>query len=249
MKNELRIYPFIKELQYKLKHNDYVVDKSGVKLVEILNARILHLNPLQPTLEFVGKKTNTKYVEKEKAWYLSQNLSIINYVDDVTIWNSCASKDAKKEVNSNYGYLVYSKKNGNQFENVVNTLKNHKESRQAVIIYNRPSIHHDWNERGKRDFICTFYQHFFIRDNKLICLTNMRSNDLIFGTCNDLPWFFYVYNDVYSKLKEFYPELQVGHMDFTANSLHVYERHFETLKKIKLNRIDSIKYMFNKIIR
>lgn len=232
--NEQIIFPFIKELQEKLKNEDFVIDKSGVKIVEVIDANIKELDPFQEKLNFKGKKTNEEYVKKEKQWYLSMDLRIIGWVDDVAIWNYCCSKDEKKTINSNYGYLVYSKENHNQFYNCLNTLKNHKDSRQAVILYNRPSIHNEWNESGKSDFICTFYQHFFIRNNKLICITNMRSNDCVFGLFNDLPWFFYVYRDMYNKLLESYPNLEKGFINFNANSLHVYERHFDLLSKIEL---------------
>lgn len=232
--NENKIIDFIKELQEKLKNEEFVIDKSGVKIVEVLDVHIKNLNPLQETLLFKGKKTNEKYVEKEKTWYLSMDRSIINWVDDITIWNYCCSKDDKKEINSNYGNLVYSDENFNQFENCLNALKNHKESRQAIILYNRPSIYNEWNENGKSDFICTFYQHFFIRNNKLICIVNMRSNDAVFGFFNDLPWFFYVYRDMYNKLLQYYPDLEIGYVNFNANSFHVYERHFDLLSKIDL---------------
>lgn len=254
MTNEKIVWKAYKKLKRKLRKHDFVVDKSGVKVVELLNYTFRGLNPYQQELHFIGKSTNTKYVKKEKAWYDSHDLSINGWVDDVKIWVDCASKDKKRTINSNYGYLVYDKGNGSQFNNCLNTLKNHKESRQALIIYNRPSIYKDAVANGKRDFICTLFQHFFIRNNKLICLTTMRSNDAVFGFLNDLPWFFSVYRDMYRKLKRKYPDLKVGYLDFTPNSFHVYERHFQMLKNMKYNNlfnrcIEKVKHLFKKEVK
>jgi len=194
---------------------------------ELLFIRVdLDMNRTTGILDFTARKSNKDYLTKEKEWYLSKDLST-QKMFDIAIWN--AVKDSSNQVNSNYGYLVYSKGNFNQIEHVVKKLKEDKNTRQAVIIYNRPSIHLEWDDLGSKDFICTFYQHFFIRDNKLDCITSMRSNDCIFGTFNDIPWFEYVYNDVFSRLDG---GIEKGTLVFTANSFHCYSRHFSVLDKI-----------------
>lgn len=111
-----------------------------------------------------------------------------------------------------------------------------RQSFQQDIIYNRPTIHEDAYEDEKHDFICTLYQQFFIRNNRLECITNMRSNDCIFGIFNDSPWFEYVYNDMYQKLLTKYKDLEKGSLIYIANSFHCYERHFEVLERIANNK-------------
>ena len=96
---------------------------------------------------------------------MSQDLSIKGWMDDIKIWQFCASKDDKQEINSNYGWCVFSEANGNQYENCLKKLQADPNSREAMLIYTRPSIHHDAVENGKHDFICTNYSHFFIRNN------------------------------------------------------------------------------------
>ena len=174
-------------------------------------------------IDFGIRKSNEEYLHKETNWYKSKSL---NALTDIKIWNDI--KDVSGQINSNYGYLVYSKGNYNQFAHVVKKLKEDKNTRQAVILYNRPSIHLEHNDLGSKDFICTFYQHFFIRNNKLDCITSMRSNDCIYGTFNDLPWFFNVYNDIFNQLNN----VEKGTMSFITNSFHCYEKHFEILSKI-----------------
>ena len=107
MKNETIIMPFLKQLNTKIQNNEFVVDKTGSKMVELIAPRI-ELIPTQPELNFFNvRKTPKKYCEKEIKWYDSQDLSIIGHVDDVMIWNNVATKDNKHEVNSNYGWCIY----------------------------------------------------------------------------------------------------------------------------------------------
>lgn len=216
-----------KELQAKLK-------KPGARekaTVQIVNAHAVI--PMSAdndgTIEFDWRKTNTAYVEQEKEWYLSHELKI-DRVSNVKIWQSCADRNG--EINSNYGNLVYSRNNFSQFDNALESLKKDKNSRQAMIIYTRPSIHYEWNSFGAHEFICTNFNHFIIDDNKLEMIVSMRSNDAIFGTMNDVPWFTHVYQDMYSKLKETYPELEYGNMHLNLDSFHVYARHYDLLENI-----------------
>lgn len=215
--------PIYKELSKQEKQ------QNGTKEILFMHT-CFDMNKVTGKLEFASRKSNEDYLKKELDWYLSLDPTI-EKVKDVKIWqNICSKKDFT--VNSQYGILVYGEENGYQFQKALENLNKDKDSRQAVIIYNRPAIHEDAYKDGKHDFICTFYQQFFIRNNSLECITNMRSNDCIFGIFNDLPWFEYVYNDMYSKLLAKYTSLKKGNLVYIANSFHCYERHFELLDRI-----------------
>lgn len=195
---------------------------NGMK--EIIFAKVeFDMNQATGILDFSVRKSNEDYLHKEKEWYASKSL---NALTDITIWNNI--KDLSGQVNSNYGYLVYSKGNFNQFHHVVKKLKEDRNTRQAIILYNRPSIHLEANDLGGKDFICTLAQHFFIRDNKLDCIVSMRSCDAFYGLFYDLPWFENVYNDVFNQLDN----IEKGTLTFVANSFHCYERHFDLLEKL-----------------
>ncbi len=220
------LLPIYKELNNQEKQD------NGTKEILFMHA-MFDMSKTTGKVEFESRKSNEDYLKKELDWYLSLDPTI-EKVRDVKIWqNICSKKDST--VNSQYGILVYGEPNGNQFQKAFESLVNDKDSRQAVIIYNRPTIHEDAYEDGKHDFICTFYQQFFIRNSKLECITNMRSNDCIFGIFNDLPWFEYVYNDMYQKLLARYTNLEKGSLTYIANSFHCYERHFGVLEKIAGN--------------
>lgn len=227
--NECEIlYKVITPLYYNLINEEFC--ENGT--VEVL-AQQMVLDPLQPFLNFNNvKKSNKKYIQKELDWYLSENLSIIGHVDDIKIWNEVCTKDSKKEVNSNYGYLLFNKGNGSQYQNCLNVLKKDKSSRNGIIVYNRPSIYKDYLRDGMHDMICTMFSHFLIRNNKLHMIHVMRSNDLIFGFMNDFAWCCFIYQNMYSDLTDTYKDLKVGNIYWQSDSMHVYERHFNILKNI-----------------
>jgi thymidylate synthase len=233
MNNEQIIFPYILEFYNKIQQKDFIVDKTGVKCVEILCIKIDKLNPLQPNLNFNNiRKTPENYVKKELNWYLSQSLSIINYVDDIQIWNQVCTKDNKKEINSNYGWCIFSKENYYQYNFSLDELVNNQDSRRACMIYNRPSITKEYNKNRMSDYICTFYTQQFIRNNKLIYIVDMRSNDFKAGFFSDFPWHCFVYTKFYNELKEKYNTIKIGEIIWKVNSFHVYERDFDMIKNI-----------------
>lgn len=206
------------ELIRKHQQSEYVIDKTGQKVVEIIGATFIADSGT------IVREPNMDYVKRELEWYESQSL----YVDDIpgdtpAIWKQVASSEGK--INSNYGYLIWSEDNYNQYSNVLNELKNNPDSRRATMIYTRPSIHNEYNYKGMSDFICTYANQFFIRDGKLYSHYIMRSNDAVFGYCNDYYWAKHVHDKLAKDLN-----LQTGDLIWTASSLHVYERHFKFLE-------------------
>lgn len=201
----------------RLKRNDDVMNGT----YEIRNA---HFRVNEPTI-FGG--INEEYIAAELEWYNSQMLSVdalaMIYGKRVKIWDNVA--DDNMFINSNYGWLIYSKENGYQYEHVKATLKDDPQSRQAVMVYTRPSIHVDAFRNGRHDFICTNTVQYFLRDNRLTCQVNMRSNDAIFGFNNDCAWQKHVLHKLADDL-----DVEPGPMTWSVGSLHVYERHWHLIK-------------------
>jgi hypothetical protein len=73
MTNEKAIFPFYKELNNKVQLEEFIIDKSGVKVVELMAPRMI-LNPQQKYLNFVGRKSPIKYIAQEDEWYMSHEL-------------------------------------------------------------------------------------------------------------------------------------------------------------------------------
>ena len=201
--------------------------------VELI-ARKVQLDPYAPYI-YIDKNFQTpkKYVKAELDWYKSMDLSIIGHegIESNPTWQSCCTKDEKKEINSKYGWCVFTEENGSQYDNCLEVLKKDKTTRNAIIMYNRPEIYKDYKRNGMHDMICTLYSHFFIRHNRLYMIHNMRSNDVRYGfICSDLAWNCFVYQNMYEDLKSTYPDLEVGTIIWTSDSMHLYSRHFDDLK-------------------
>lgn len=230
--NEDRLRKTFRNFEYKVNHDIVVIDKSGVKTVEILGWQCRDLNPWQPLLNFNGKGTSINYCKEELQWYLSQDLSVEKIGEVAKIWKQICSTDGK--VNSNYGWCIFSKENYSQFENVLNELIKHPDSRRATMIFTRPSMWEDYNKDGMNDFICTWGVHCFIRDKQLYYIVNQRSCDIWFGLRNDFAFHCYIYQTLFGNLKAAGIDLEKSKdgIIYNCDTIHMYERHFNLLDTI-----------------
>ena len=152
------------------------------------------------------------YAEAEWQWYLSGDRNIKKLGDIYgkvpEIWKRMA--DAKGDVNSNYGYQW---ERNDQIGEVINILKNYRETRQATIsIYDGKEI-----DKYTYDTPCTYAIQFTIVNNRLNMCVTMRSNDLWYGFCNDQYQF--------SKLQEMIAKeinMDMGTYYHFAHNLHIY---------------------------
>ena len=210
----------------ELEAKRFTIDKTGQKTIEILGASFIADEPA-----IFGNPVQS-YIDAELKWYESgsTNINDIHGVDKdpPAAWQYAANDNG--EINSNYGHLIDSPKFYNQFYNAIDELIKNPDSRRAQMVYNRPSIWVEYNENGKSDFICTNAQTFYIRDNKLHMVSQMRSNDVVFGYKNDYAWAQHLMDRAVDTLNdEWHPEptrVTKGDLIWQVMNLHVYERHF-----------------------
>lgn len=123
--------------------------------------------------------------------------------------------------NSNYGEMCLRLKNHmglTQFDWCIEKLKRDKNTRQSVAFYNNPNYQYFSND----DFVCCLTQLFNIKDNKLNTVINSRSNDLINSFRFDSIWWRIFQTLICNKLKETYPDLEIGYMLINIFSAHYY---------------------------
>lgn len=109
-------------------------------------------------------------------------------------------------------------------QDVLRKLKDDSSTRQAVLPIIRP---YDLRVVTK-DFPCTQVLQLMIRDSKLHMFTTMRSNDFGWGLQYDLPVF-----TIFQEILANTLQVEVGEYWHTANSLHIYDYHFDLLEKIE----------------
>ena len=128
------------------------------------------------------------------------------------------------KVESNYGtYLM-----GTQWLWLLKELKKDKDSRRCTIVIHQPM--HKY--KNTSDMPCTQYIQFFIRNNKLHMGVSMRSNDIIFGFCNDVFTFTLFQQLLLNDLRAVYPDLELGNYYHHTGSMHLYERHYGMAQNI-----------------
>ena len=205
--------------QEALYNEDFVLDKTGVKLLEIVGASFI------ADEDAIFGKVNYDYVKREIEWYNSQSLNVNDIPGNIPkIWQDISDRDGY--INSNYGWCIFSKENHDQYQNVLNELNNNPRSRRATMIYTRPTMWNDYDRNGMSDFMCTNAVQYVVRDNKLDCIVQMRSNDVVYGYKNDRAWQKYVLENLAKELR-----VEVGNIHWQVGSLHVYEAHFDMVDK------------------
>jgi thymidylate synthase len=216
----------------ELNDEAFTIDKTGQKTIEMIGASFLATEPS------IFGKPSQEYIDAEINWYESQSTNIYDIhgtdQEPPAAWKYSADKHGN--INSNYGHLVFSEKYHSQFQNAFDELFRNPDSRRAQMIYNRPSIWVEFDEGGKSDFICTNAQTFYIRDGVLQMVSQMRSNDVVYGYKNDYAWAQYLMDKFVSQwnqLAEVYGDhdpIEKGLMMWQVMNLHVYERHFHLVK-------------------
>ena len=209
------------EFASQLKRGDYVVNKDGSKVLEITAAQFI------ASEDHIFGKPNQDYIQRELDWYTGMSLNVNDIPGETpAIWKLVSSKN--DEINSNYGWCIFSEANGHQYQNVLKTLLRQPSSRQAVMIYTRPTMHVDSTRDGMSDFMCTNAVQYFIRGSKLTAIVSMRSNDAWAGYRNDVAWQQYVLDVLCADINRdgSLGTIVPGEIVWQAGSLHVYEPQF-----------------------
>ena len=193
--------------------------KGDSRAIELLNQSITIDDVCQINIYNPKRKFNVRYALLEFMWYLSQDQNVRNIGKAASTWKDIASVDGL--VHSNYGVCLH-----NGWDRVVNELVRFPESRRAVIALNQPDV-----DYGMKDVPCTMFVQFFVRDDKLHLIWNMRSSDFAFGFCNDVAVGMLFLQMMRNELMERtdIPWIGLGSFTYNATSLHCYEPHWHLL--------------------
>jgi thymidylate synthase len=234
--------PFVSSLNHEFQEVIHRIETIGTvsaprgQKVKELEMATLEISPVFAIPEFGARKFNWKYFAGELAWYLEKDNHIGFISQFSNFWGNIASTEGY--INSNYGKLLF----GSQLQWALDSLKKDKNTRQAVCFLNQPKFQYE----GNKDFVCTMYLNFWIRDNKLNMKVQMRSNDIFYGLSYDAPFFSFVMQTMWHWLKPTYEDLALGTYYHCADNIHFYERHFELAEKIRFEELDDPTYFLLK---
>lgn len=104
-----------------------------------------------------------------------------------------------------------------QFRLVEERLRKDPASRRGLAMIYIPED----TQVDKLDTPCAAYLHFMIRDSKLVCICNMRSQSALMV----LPYDFFLFSMIQECLAVRL-QLDVGDLVYTSNSFHIYDDEF-----------------------
>lgn len=173
---------------------------------------ILDTNDKDELLKSFGKLDKKEWAEAEFEDRVSQQR-----LNPGNAWRIREDVWAEFMHDGKFSY-TYSERYGDQVEKVIESLKTHPSSRNAIIAMWDPTIDID-RIGGKMRVPCTMYYQVLIRNGKVNMIYNIRSNDLMTHWCYDI-W-------LSIKLQEYIAEklgLPVGSFIQFVGSLHTYKK-------------------------
>lgn len=202
-----------------------ISDPRSSSTKEIVDVCLEIKNPISSLYKNEIRSSQKRYIAAEFIWYFMGRNDVEFISKFAKFWKNIQNPD--ETVNSSYGHLLFTKKNKhglNQYQWALQSLQKDINSRQAVLHFNLPEHQHFEN----KDFVCTMYASFLIRNNKLRMSVKMRSNDVILGLPTDIAFFTVLQQQLLQHLKQTtYPNLELGSYSHIVDSMHIYERDFE----------------------
>lgn len=181
-----------------------------------------------PVISLKTGKCSLEYLAGETLWYWSSR-NDLNFISKFgSLWNKLT--DDGEHCNSAYGYILQKKHGFNQIEKVIELLEKDRYSRRAVLNINVPNE----NVIDTKDEMCTICLIYQIRNERLNCTCVMRSNDIKYGTRNDLGYFLFLQKYIADRLG-------VGYGTYThfAASIHVYDRDYDYVRAVAYGNNDT----------
>jgi len=220
---------YSKLLRRLVESPEYESSPRGLKCNEILDVGMTIQRPWLNLFKNERRDLPLKYLTGELIWYFSGK-NDLKYIEKYSrFWGKIKNPD--DTLNSAYGKLIFVDKNEfewTQWSWAMNCLIQDKDSRKAIIHFNTSSHQYAQN----RDFVCTMYLQFFVRDNCLHMISYMRSQDIILGMSYDVPFFSLLMKCMRKELLPFYPDLMVGTYTHRIGSLHIYEDKLQLAKEM-----------------
>ena len=184
-------------------------EPRGYRCKELISPQLILKNPKNCLITLKDRRLNYAYLIIEKMMYLSQICNpeiLIAYNNKMRDFLNLNTQD----FDGAYGPRI---RENEQLRYVYEELKQDPDSRRAVV-----TIHNSKDCQPTKDSACTLNWHFMIRDGKLDMIVDMRSNDVLWGTCLDVPAFAFIQEVVAMWLM-----IPVGKYIHNTSSLHFYD--------------------------
>lgn len=192
------------------------IGPRGKETKELICPQILIRNPRKRLAFHQDRKWNLAYgLAEALLLFLPHNdLKYFTYFNR----NMGTFSDDGKTVQGAYGKRI-----SDHIPSIVTKIKNDPTTRQAAITI----LQADDVSKTTKDMPCTLSLQFIWRDGKLNMITNMRSNDIIWGFQYDV-FMFTLMQEIIANTCG----LEVGWYLHRPTSLHVYDYHYELFDQV-----------------
>lgn len=202
--------------QYVIEHGDAIAPRQQVTK-ELLNVTLQIEQPWHIPVKMENRKFNHRIGALEC-------LQLVGQTSDPEIMSETA-KVFDNFMDHNILHGAYGPRLYGNLHKIIEQLKKDYSSRQAVLtIFDSNK---DLNASVK-DVPCTLSLQYFIRDDKLIARTSMRSNDVFLGLPYDLTQFIGLQGAIAKAL-----DIEMGSYAHSVGSMHIYEQHINEAQWIK----------------
>jgi hypothetical protein len=211
-------------------------DRYGVKVVSPRAMETLEISPFLCSL--TNPRSRLAYNEKRSFNLMHAiNESLLLFADEPATLDDYPFVDMKPfSDDGNYLLGSYGYRVSPLLGRLLDMLRSDPDTRQAVMpIFQYGDLIGQNGAVETKDVPCTETIQFLIRDGKLDCFVNMRSNDFFWGFPYDVFQF-----TVMQEVMAMSLDIEIGTYYHYTASLHVYDRHYDWLKRI--NGFDPIEF-------
>lgn len=214
------------------------LDSRVGRTKEMLGFQAVLTNPLNNILlGFPERKFSLSYASAELLWYLSMTDKIemieayapsySKFTEDGIAFGAYGARWKKNPGWIQENAAFFHPNGKNQLEAIILLLKEKPETRQAIItMWDSGDLLHSIIG-DKKDLPCTLTLKFYVRNNKLHLIADMRSNDAWLGLPYDVFCFTTLQRIVAAECR-----LQLGTYIHQAGSEHIYEKNYSKINKI-----------------
>lgn len=209
-----------------LTQGDKVSSRNG-RTVELLHQHITLTHPLEREVINPNRRASLPAQIAETAWLLAGRDDIgwlTNYLkrapefsDDGKVWRGAYGPRIRS-------WETRDRDRIDQVAYVLDTLREHALSRRAVITIYDPAV----DTSPGKDIPCNNWLAFSNRLGRLHLHVATRSNDLWWGWSGINAFAWSVLLEVAANMLG----LEVGQLSFSVTSLHLYDRHWETARRV-----------------
>lgn len=142
-----------------------------------------------------------------------------SYKIRLDLWQKLMSRDSKGKFDYTYSERIA---NNNQLQNAIDALAEDMHTRRAMVMIYTPDDTCDAKGASTR-IPCSISYQFLIRNNKLMVVYYIRSNDYYKHFPIDVVMTSLMQGYMLSRLSGTYPGLKLGSLTYFAGSLHAYK--------------------------